>query len=69
MHTCSALSLLHVFEHCMCMYTDVYKPSRYYLGQFSAILLTFSTSALLHVSLHVHDSHSHVTGSCVNTQS
>ena len=30
--------------------TDVFKPSRYYLGQFSAILLTFGASALLHVS-------------------
>jgi porcupine-like protein len=26
----------------------VYKPSRHHLGQFSAVLLTFSTSALLH---------------------
>jgi porcupine-like protein len=26
----------------------VYKPSRRYLGQFGAVLLTFSTSALLH---------------------
>ena len=34
--------------------TDVFKPSRYYLGQFSAILLTFSASALLHVSCSIY---------------
>ena len=37
----------------LCVPPDVYKPSRRYLGQFGAILLTFSTSALLHVSARV----------------
>ena len=37
--------------------TDVFKPSRYYLGQFSAILLTFSGSALLHVSHSIFSGH------------
>ena len=35
----------------LCLPLDVYKPSRRYLGQFGAVLLTFSTSALLHVSV------------------
>ena len=51
-NTCSQAMMI------LCLPSDVYKPSRRYLGQFGAVLLTFSTSALLHVSVRITSSQS-----------